>query len=100
MIIQKKEGDKAKGEPDTVRISVRECKVEAGRGGQADLAPVFEALKGCPTGLVTLLSPAQGGPQAYTWSQPSVAADIPNLLIYGSGAGAKGKTDEVGGWGE
>lgn len=97
VIIETKEGDKAKGEPDTVHIAFKECQVEAGRGGKADLTPVFAALKGCPTGLVTLLSQAEGGPPAYSWSQPSNATDIPNLLIYGSRMAAKGKKDDVGG---
>lgn len=96
VLIEHKEGDKAAGEPDTVQITIRECKAVAGRDGEADLAPVFESLRGCPTGLVTLLSPAQGGPAAYTWSQPSVASDIPTLLLHGSGATTKGKKDEVG----
>lgn len=89
-----------KGQSNEIKVTIRECKAVAGRDGQADLAPVFESLKGCPTGLVTLLSPADGGPAAYTWSQPSVATDIPNLLIYGSGetTPGKGKKDEVRPW--
>ena len=50
---------------------------------QSDLSPVFERLKGCPTGMVTLLSQAQGGPAVYTWSSLSPASDIGNLLLYG-----------------
>lgn len=83
-----------------ITVVIRECKAVAGRDGQADLTPVFESLKGCPTGLVTLLSPAEGGLAAYTWSQPSLATDIPNLLVYGSGETGKdkdkGKKEEVG----
>jgi hypothetical protein len=99
MVIDIKEGDKAKGEAKTVKVTLRECKAVAGRDGQAELGPVFASLKGCPTALVTLVSPAEGGPAAYSWSEPSVAADIPNLLIYGSGAAqGKGKKDEVRAW--
>lgn len=65
------------------QITIKNCAATAGVDGESDLQPVFDSLKGCPTALVNLLSPADGGPAVYKWANTSSMNDIGNLLLFG-----------------
>jgi hypothetical protein len=72
-------------------MTIKNCAATAGIDGADDLNTVIATLKGCPTGMVTLLSEEQGGPAGYSWSKPSLGSDVGNLLLLGPSPTGKEK---------